>query len=173
MKVILTEDVQHLGEAGTIKEVANGYARNYLLPRNLAKPATPGMVKVIEQKKAADDRRLAKAEEDNRALADQIGQQTINIKARVGKQGRLYGSITAADIANALSQQIGQTIDRRKVDLAENIHTVGTYEATVKLVGKLNPKVKVVVASDEPEVVAPEPIATEEAPVAEAGSTEE
>jgi large subunit ribosomal protein L9 len=161
MKVILTEDVQHLGESGAIKEVANGYARNYLLPRGLAKPATPGMVKVIEERKAADARRTAKAEEENRSLATLIGEQTLRMKARVGKQGRLYGSITAADIANMLSQQIGQTIDRRKVDLADNIHSIGTYEVTVKLVGKLNPKVKVVVESDvEPETPAP----AEEAP---------
>src|SRR5689334_20442113 len=119
MKVILTEDVQHLGEAGAIKEVANGYARNYLLPRGLAKPATPGMVKVIEERKAAEVRRIAKAEEENRSLATLIEQQTLHMQARVGKQGRLYGSITAADIANMLSQRIGQTIDRRKVELAD------------------------------------------------------
>ncbi|MEI6044818.1 MAG: 50S ribosomal protein L9 [Chloroflexota bacterium] len=152
MKVILTEDVQHLGESGAIKEVANGYARNYLLPRGLAKPATPGMVKVIEERKAAEVRRVAKAEEESRSLATLIGEQTIHLKVRVGKQGRLYGSITAADIANVLSQQIGQTIDRRKVELAENIHSTGTYEVLVKLVGKLSPKIKVVVESDvEPE----------------------
>jgi large subunit ribosomal protein L9 len=165
MKVILTEEVPNLGEAGTIKEVANGYARNYLLPRGLAKPATPGMVKVVEERKAAEARRVAKAEEDNKALAAQIEQITLNFQVRVGKQGRLYGSITAADIANSLTQRLGQEIDRRKVDLSENIHNIGTFEVPVKLVGKLAPKVKVVVESDQPEEQAPaEAPATEEVP---------
>ncbi len=175
MKVILTEEVQNLGEAGTIKEVANGYARNYLLPRGLAKAATPGMVKVVEERKAAEARRVTKAEDENRALAAQIEQQSLTFTVRVGKQGRLYGSITSADIANALSQQIGQTIDRRKVDLTDNIHSVGTYEVAVKLVGRLAPKVKVVVQSDQPEEVAsPQLEETTAAPeVADTDSDEE
>lgn len=174
MKVILTEDVQHLGEAGAIKEVANGYARNYLLPRGLAKPATPGMVKVIEERKAAEVRRIAKAEEENRSLATLIEQQTLHMQARVGKQGRLYGSITAADIANMLSQRIGQTIDRRKVELADNIHSIGTYEATVRLVGKLNPKIKVIVEPDADSVPQEAPAETpvETAPAAEEALTD-
>jgi large subunit ribosomal protein L9 len=168
MKVILTQDVAHLGGAGEIKEVANGYARNFLLPRGLAQPATAGMVKVIEERKAAEARRVAKAEEENRALADLIAQQTLTIQARVGKQGRLYGSVTAADIANMLSQKLGQTIDRRKVELADNIHSIGTYEATVRLVGRLAPKVKVVVEPDAESAPAQE---AEAAPAAEEALT--
>ncbi|HEX2912695.1 MAG TPA: 50S ribosomal protein L9 [Chloroflexia bacterium] len=161
MKVILTENVQHLGEAGTVQEVKNGYARNYLLPRGLAKPATAGMVKQIEQQHAAEMKRVAKAEEENRSLANQIEQQTIRLTARVGSQGRLYGSITSAQIAEALSAKIGQEVDRRKVEMPENIHTVGEYEVPVRLVGRLAPKVKVIVeAEGEPEAPAA-PAATE------------
>lgn len=167
MKVILTDVVPHLGEAGEIKEVANGYARNYLLPRGLAKPATAGMVKVVEEQKAAEARRIAKAEEENRSLATVIEQQTLRMKARVGKNGRLYGSITAADIAHMLSQKIGQAVDRRKVELQEHIHTIGTFEVPVRLVGKLAPKVKVIVESDE------EPEETEAAPAEAPAATEE
>ena len=148
MKVILTEDVQNLGTTGTIQEVKNGYARNYLLPRGLAKPATPGTVKLIEQKKAADEKKIARAEEENRALAGQIEQQTVRLTARVGQNGRLYGSITSAQIADALSAKLGQEIDRRKVELPENIHSVGEYDVTVRLVGRLAPKVKVIVEDE-------------------------
>jgi large subunit ribosomal protein L9 len=157
MKVILTEDVKHLGTSGTIQEVKNGYARNFLLPRGLAKPATPGTVKMIEQKKAADEKKLVRAEDDNRSLATQIEQQTIRLTARVGQNGRLYGSITSAQIAEALSALVGQEIDRRKVDLPENIHSIGQYEVPVRLVGRLAPKVKVIVeAEGEAETAAPE-----------------
>jgi large subunit ribosomal protein L9 len=149
MKVILTEVVKHLGEAGEVKEVANGYARNYLLPRRLAMPVTAGAMKQIEERKAAESRRIAKAEEENRSLATTIEGYTVHIKARVGSQGRLYGSVTANDIAHALSTQFGQEIDRRKVELEEHIHTVGTYQVPVRLVGKLAPKVTVVVEPDE------------------------
>lgn len=164
MKVILTEDIKHLGQAGTIQEVKNGYARNFLLPRGLAKPATPGMVKVIEQQQEAAQRRVAKAEEENRSLADLIEKQTIRLTARVGAQGRLYGSITAHQIADALSAQVGQTIDRRKVDLEEHIHTTGEYDVPVRLVGRLAPKVKVIVeAEGEPEAPAPAEVSASEA----------
>ena len=148
MKVILTEDIQNLGTTGTIQEVKNGYARNYLLPRGLAKPATPGAMKLIEQKKAADEKKLIRAEEDNRSLATQIEQQTIRLTARVGQNGRLYGSITSAQIAEALSDLVGQEIDRRKVDLAENIHSIGQYEVPIRLVGRVVPKVKVIVEAE-------------------------
>ncbi len=157
MKVILTTDVQHLGESGTIQEVKNGYARNFLLPRGLAKPATAGMVKVIEQQKVAEQKRVVKAEDENRSLADLIEQQTIRLTARVGQQGRLYGSITSAQIAEALSAKVGQEIDRRKVDMQENIHTVGEYDVPIRLVGRLAPKVKVIVeAEGEPEAARPD-----------------
>lgn len=151
MKVILTTDVQHLGTAGTIQEVKNGYARNFLLPRGLAKPATPGMVKMIEQQHVAEQKKITKAEDDNRALATLIEQQTITLTARVGQQGRLYGSITSSQIADALSAKIGQTIDRRKVELVDTIHSIGMYEVPIRLVGRLAPKVKVIVASERGE----------------------
>jgi large subunit ribosomal protein L9 len=155
MKVILTQEVEHLGDAGTIKEVANGYARNFLLPRGMAKAATPAAVKQVERQKAAEARKILVLEEENKSLADLIAKQTITIEAKVGNAGRLYGSVTAAQIAERLSAQINHEIDRRKVDLTENIHTVGTYEVAVKLVGKLAPKVTVKVVSNAEEEAAP------------------
>lgn len=157
MKVILTETVQHLGDAGTLQEVKNGYARNYLLPRGLAKIATAGAIKQVEQQRAAEDRRVAKAEEENRSLATTIEKVVLHFQARVGQNGRLYGSITNVQIAEALSEKIGQTIDRRKVELSENLHQVGEYSVPVRLVGKLVPNVKVVVeAEGETEAAATE-----------------
>ncbi len=155
MKVILTQEVEHLGDAGAIKEVANGYARNFLLPRGMAKAATPAAVKQVERQKAAEARKILVLEEENKSLADLIAKQTITIEAKVGNAGRLYGSVTAAQIAERLSAQINHEIDRRKVDLTENIHTVGTYEVAVKLVGKLAPKVTVKVVSNAEEEIAP------------------
>lgn len=157
MKVILTETVQHLGDAGTLQEVKNGYARNYLLPRGLAKIATAGAIKQVEQQREAEGRRVAKAEEENRSLATTIEKVVLHFQARVGQNGRLYGSITNVQIAEALSEKIGQTIDRRKVELSENLHQVGEYSVPVRLVGKLVPNVKVVVeAEGETEAAATE-----------------
>jgi large subunit ribosomal protein L9 len=157
MKVILTETVKNLGDAGSIHEVKNGYARNYLLPRGIAKPATAGAIKQVEQLRAAEARRIAQAEEDNKALATQIEGVTLTFKARTGQGGRLYGSITSAQIAEALSEKVGQTIDRRKVELDENLHTIGQFQVPVRLVGKLVPNVKVIVeAEGEPEAADPE-----------------
>jgi large subunit ribosomal protein L9 len=172
MKVILTQDVEHLGHIGEIKEVKNGYARNFLLPRGMAIAATPGAVKIIEKKKEAELRRIAVLEEENKALADLIAKQTLTITARVGREGRLYGSVTANDIAKALSDKVNQEIDRRKIELAENIHSIGSYNVPVKLVGRLAPVVKVnVVAEGEEETEAP---AEDTAPAVEtAEATEE
>src|SRR5579875_2510825 len=102
MKVILLRDVEGLGKAGDLKEVANGYARNYLLPRRLAAGATPSLLANRDQRIAAEKRRLEKAAEANRQLAERLAEITLTFKARVGRQGRLYGSITSQDIAAAL-----------------------------------------------------------------------
>jgi large subunit ribosomal protein L9 len=171
MKIILTQDVAHLGHIGELKEVKNGYARNFLLPRGLAVAATPGAVKIIEKKKEAELRRIAALEEENKSLADLIAKQVLTITARVGREGRLYGSVTANDIAKALSEKINQEVDRRKVDLAENIHSIGSYDVPVRLVGKLAPVVKVnVVGEGEEETAAP---AQETAPAAATEETAE
>jgi len=164
MKVILTQEVEHLGDAGTIKEVANGYARNFLLPRGMAKAATPAAVKQVERQKAAEARKILVLEGDNKSLADLIAKQTITIEAKVGNAGRLYGSVTSAQIAERLSAQINHEIDRRKVDLTENIHSIGTYEVAIKLVGKLAPKVTVKVVNEAGETA---PVEEKAAPVEE------
>lgn len=157
MKVVLTQDVPKLGDAGTIQTVKDGYARNFLIPQGLAAMATPGMVKQVEERQAAEAKRIAKLEEEMRELADRIAATHIEIVARMGEQGRLYGSVTSSDIADRLSEALGEEIDRRKVALDEPIRNVGDYEIPVRLVGKLAPEVKVrVYDPDAPALLATE-----------------
>ena len=130
MKVILTQTVPGVGEAGSVKEVADGYARNFLLPRKLAVMATKGMLKQAEAQADTYARKANKAKESAQAAADSIRDKSVRIRARVGSENRLYGSVTSADIADALKEQIGIELDRRKITLAEAIHRTGTYTAT-------------------------------------------
>jgi large subunit ribosomal protein L9 len=149
MKVILTQDVPKLGDAGTVQDVANGYARNYLIPQGMATIATVGSIKQVEERQASEARKIAKLEEQMRGLSDRIQGMRIQIQARVGEQGRLYGSVTSSDVAEELSRQVGEEIDRRKVDLEDPIRSAGEHEVTVKLVGRLQPKITVVVWDPE------------------------
>jgi large subunit ribosomal protein L9 len=149
MKVILLQDIPQLGSAGTIASVADGYARNYLIPKGLAEPATPERLKVAEQRLAAARRRIAREEEAMRTLAERIDGLRLVIAARVGESGRLYGSVTAQDIAEQLQEALGEQIDRRKIELVEPIRTIGEHRVPVHLVGRLRPVVTVVVMSPE------------------------
>ncbi|MBX5449793.1 50S ribosomal protein L9 [Thermogemmatispora sp.] len=149
MKVILLQDVAGLGKAGDVKEVANGYARNYLLPRKLAAGATPALLANREQRIAAERRRLEKQEQLNRQLAERLSQVTLTFKARVGRNGRLYGSVTSQDIADGLRQAEGLTIDRRIIDLPSPIRTTGTFEVPVRVARNLVPRITVRVIDQE------------------------
>ncbi len=129
MKVILTETIAGLGEAGAIKEVADGYARNFLLPKRLAVAATRGSMKQAESQAELYARKADKARTETQKAANAVEGKTVVIHARVGSENRLYGSVTPADIAEALASQHGLNIDRRKIELAEAIHRTGTYSA--------------------------------------------
>jgi large subunit ribosomal protein L9 len=145
MKVILLQDVPNVGETGSIQNVSEGFARNYLIPQGLAEMGTPGRVKQAEQRLQAQQRKIERQEEELRGLAERIEGTRVEIEARVGKQGRLFGSITAPDIATAVSQQLGEEIDRRKIELGDPIRTAGEHAVGVHLVGRLRPNVTVVV----------------------------
>lgn len=149
MKVILLQDVDTLGKAGDLKEVADGYARNYLLPRRLAAGATPALLANHKQRIAAEKRKLEKQEEANQQKAERLGSVTLTFKARVGKQGRLYGSITSQDIAAGLRSEEGISIDRRLIDLPDPIRATGTYMVPVKVATKLQPKITVNVIDEK------------------------
>ena len=154
MKIILLQDVEGLGQAGDLKEVANGYARNYLLPRHLAAGATPGLIANRAQRIAAEQRKIEKQAEANRQLAERLGQVSLTVKAKVGRQGRLYGSITSQDIAAYLQQAENLTIDRRLIEMPEPIRTLGTFTIPVKVATKLEPKITVNVIDETGKVTA-------------------
>jgi large subunit ribosomal protein L9 len=143
VKVILLQDVEGLGKAGDLKEVANGYARNYLLPRRLAAGATPSLIANRTQRIAAEQRKLEKQAELNRQLAERLAQITLTFKAKVGRQGRLYGSITSQDVASALQEAEGITVDRRVIGLLEPIRSLGTFSVPVKVATNQEPKITV------------------------------
>lgn len=155
MKVILLQDVDGLGKAGDLKEVANGYARNYLLPRRLAAGATPALVANRAQRVAAEQRKQEKLVELNRQQAERLGSVSLTFKARVGSQGRLYGSITSQDIAAALREAENITVDRRMIDLPDPIRSLGTFTIPVKVATRLEPKITVNVIDEAGSVATP------------------
>jgi len=148
MKVVLVADVKGLGRAGDVKEVAEGYARNYLLPRGLAAPATESRLKGLLARREVAARRQARAEERRRLLAARIGQLELRFTAKAGGHQRLFGSITAADIAAELSRRVGETVDKRLVELSEPIKQLGTYQVAVRLGKGLAPQMTVVVEGE-------------------------
>ena len=130
MKIILTQAVPGLGEAGAVKEVADGYARNYLLPRKLAMTATRGSMKQAQAQADVYVRRAQKVTSVAQQAATALEGKVVKIRARVGSENRLYGSVTSADVAEALNVQYGIELDRRKIELEETIHKLGSYTAT-------------------------------------------
>ncbi len=150
MKVILLKEVQGLGKVGDVKEVSEGYARNYLLPKQLVTPATPSALANLKQHIAAERRKVEKVEAAHQALSEQLAGITITFRARAGKGGRLYGSITSQDVAEALKAQNGLSIDRRSIEMPEPLRAVGTYEIPVRVSTGKSPKMKVIVESTEP-----------------------
>jgi large subunit ribosomal protein L9 len=145
-KLILTHEVNRLGEPGDVVEVKDGYARNYLIPRKLATPWTKGGAAEVEAiRKARKAREIANLE-DARALRDALQAKPVTVAAKTGKGGRLFGSISTADIAAAAEAE-GHKIDRRKVQIPEAIKVTGNHSATVRLHQEVEAKLKVVVVS--------------------------
>ncbi len=149
MEVILREDVAKLGHRGEIIKVAEGYARNFLLPRKLAVAATPGNKKVIEQEKSAAVRREAVERDQSQLLAKQLEGVSVTVSRKAGEADQLYGSVTNADIADALHAK-GFNIDRRKIHLPEPIKILGEFEVPLHLHRDVNVNVKVQIVR-EPE----------------------
>lgn len=149
MDVLLLKDVEQLGEAGDIKRVADGYARNYLIPRGLATHATPGAIKQAEKQRTADVRRQAKELSEAQALAQILDGMSVSFQARAGETDRLYGSITNINIAEALEEQIDQEVDRRKIELEEPLKELGTHAVTIRLAAEAEAKITVVIEREE------------------------
>ncbi len=147
MEVILRAHVEHLGNRGEVVKVADGYARNYLLPRKLALPVTEGNKKQIEREKSKFDLKEVEEKKIAEALAERLGAVEIEIARRVGETEVLYGSVTSADIAEALAAK-GFDVDRRKLQLAEPIKRIGEFEIPVKLHRDVSTQIKVKVVPE-------------------------
>lgn len=132
MRVILRRDVPGLGRLGEVKEVADGYARNYLIPRGLAYTATEGNMRALEVDRRREAQRQARELAEARALAERIAAASVTISVQAGEEDRLFGSVTSADIAAALEQE-GIQVDRRKIQLDEPIKELGVFNVPVRL----------------------------------------
>jgi large subunit ribosomal protein L9 len=133
MKVLFKKDVADVAKAGQVKEVADGYARNFLIPRGLAVAATSAALKQVADVQAVAARHAAEEEHSAQSLKQRLEAQPIVMEAKAGSQGRLYGSVTGADVANAIQKQIGASVDRHNLDMPEHIRQVGTYQVGLRL----------------------------------------
>ncbi len=149
MKVIFLQDIPKVAKAGEVKEVADGYGRNFLIPKNLALLVNSPALNAIETQR----RKKAKIQEQEEARLAELGQELegkeITLKARVGAKEQLFGSITSADIADELQNTTGLEVDKRKIELAEPIRQLGSYEVTIRLAKDIIPKIKVMVTEEE------------------------
>jgi large subunit ribosomal protein L9 len=149
MKIILLNDVKSLGSIGNVIEVADGYARNYLLPKGLAAEASSGALALLEQQRRAKSRRDAEALANAEALAKQLEGLTVTVFAKSGGNGKLFGAVTNTNVAEAIAKELGIEVDRHKVVVPDNIKSLGSYPVEVRLGKNLTAKttVKVVAAT--------------------------
>ena len=142
MKVVLQKDVKNMGKRDDILTVSDGYARNFLFPQKLAAEATPGTLKEIERKRAAQDAREAELKAEAQAKAELLKNKVITLQVKCGEKGRLYGSVTAAEVADALEKQHGIKADKRKIDIGDPIRETGIREISVWLYSGITTKMK-------------------------------
>lgn len=140
MKVVLLQDVKGTGKKDELVNVSDGYARNFLLPRKLAREATSGVLNDLKSRQAAEDHRLQMEREEARRAADMLEGKTIMVTARAG-DGRLFGSVTAREIAMAIEKETGVAIDKRKIVLEKEIKNFGVFEAAVKIYQGITAKI--------------------------------
>ncbi len=157
MRVLLLKDVYKLGRAGDVKRVADGYGRNYLLPQGMAVLATPAALKQVQHIRSTAASSRAALNQEMSGIADRLSKVVLTFAARAGETGKLYGSITAQNIAEAISKKIDSQIDRRQVD-AEPIRSLGEHEIRIRLTVDLIPHVRVIVhrEGEAPQLAAPE-----------------
>ncbi len=148
MQLILQEDVEKLGHRGQIVEVAEGYARNYLLPRKLALPVSKGNLKQVEQVKRALAKREATEREGAQKQAELLATLVVELARKAGENDQMFGSVTAADVSESLAAQ-GYTVDKRKIQLDQPIKTLGEYQVPAKLHREVTASIKVVVRRQE------------------------
>jgi large subunit ribosomal protein L9 len=148
LKVMLTKDVENVGRAGEVKAVADGYARNFLIPRKLAVVAGKGVEEEAKRIRDAAAKREAKDREEAQELADEIGNKTVVVRLKVGADDKAFGSITNVDIAQALKQQHQVEIDRHKIDLKEPIKQLGEHQVNLRLHRDVQAVINLIVTQD-------------------------
>ncbi|MEW6523531.1 MAG: 50S ribosomal protein L9 [Bacillota bacterium] len=148
MKVILLQDVKNLGSKGAVVDVAEGYGRNYLLPRGLAIPATSSNLRSLEQVRQSQQNKVDRELAEAKKLANTLRECRVVLKARAGEGGRLFGSVTTRDIAEGLQAQYRVSVDKKKIELSDNIRTLGQHAVQVKLHPKVSVKVTVEVTAE-------------------------
>ncbi len=144
MKVILTSDVPKLGKSGELKDVADGFARNFLIAQNLAVPASGGAYRAWQHDIASREEKRKREREEAEITANRISSTTLTMGVKVGEAGKLYGSITTQDISDALGRR-GIVVDKHKIELAQPLKTLGTYKVAVRVYSGMTPEVTVVV----------------------------
>jgi len=149
MRVVFLEDVPNVAEAGEMKEVADGYGRNFLIPKKIAFLVNASTISTIESQLKTKAHHQAKSNAELLELAQQLEGKEVTLNARVGAKDRLYGSITSADIATELETSTGLVVDKRKIEVAEPIRKLGSYEVVVRLAKDIVPKIKVTVVAEE------------------------
>jgi len=148
MKVVFLQDVPNVAKAGDVKEVSDGYSRNYLLPRKLAVLATPAELKNVELQRQANARREVRTEQEAEAFAKVLQDTTVVLKMRAGTKEKLYGSVTSADIAKEIKRLTKQEVDKRKIELTEPIRELGSHQVSIKLTKDVTAIVNVLVEQD-------------------------
>ena len=148
MKVLFLKDVQGTAQSGDVKEVAPGFARNFLFPRRLATHVTPKGLEHVEKVKAASERHAAAVKDQADELAQQLGSAYVNLTAKAGEDGKLYGSITNQDVADALEVQYGIAVDKRKISFSDPVRAVGSWIAEVDLGHGVNASVNLNVEAE-------------------------
>ena len=148
MKVILNKDVKGTGKAGDVVTVSDGYARNMLIPRGLATEATQSNIRQLEKQKAIAAEKKAEEKAAAQELAEKLNKASIKMKVKAGEGGRIFGSITSKDIADAINMQLGVDIDRKKVKLDAPIKQVGQTDVDMRLYQDVNAKIKVIIEAE-------------------------
>ena len=147
MKVILTKDVPSLGKEGDVVNVSPGYARNFLFPKKSALDATSANLKLFEKKKRTLAEKEAEAKSESEAVADKLNKKTIKLSVKTGEKGKLYGSITSKDIVEAIKKEFDISLDKKKINLGENIKSLGKYSVNIKLHSEVEAKMNIEVIS--------------------------
>ncbi|ADI03082.1 50S ribosomal protein L9 [Syntrophothermus lipocalidus] len=148
MKVVLLREVKSLGKEGDVKEVSDGYARNYLIPRGLAVEATSVKLKELKEKSERKDRKLEREEEKAKTIKGRIDGQVLSLKVKAGEGGRLFGTVTAKDISDTLQKEFGVTVDKKRIEISEPIKHLGEYRVKIKLFPSISADIIVVLQAD-------------------------